>query len=80
MISRQNTAIKKKKTQMTRNLTMKKQQKMISQTLNLLIWQIWDYLNMRVYLYIKRSTIFYEEAWFTIQIVIIHLFMNWINS
>ncbi len=27
----------------------------------------------------KRSTIFYEEAWFTIQIIMIHSFMIWIN-
>jgi hypothetical protein len=70
----------RKETKMTRNLTMKKQQKIIFQTLNLLIWQIWNHLNMRVYLLTKRSTIFYKKAWYTIKIVMIHLHMIWINS
>ncbi len=52
---------------MTRNQTMKrKQQKMISRMLNLQIWQIWNHLNMQIYLLTKRLTIFYEETWFTI--------------
>jgi hypothetical protein len=46
----------------------------------LLIWRIWDHLNMQTFLLTRRSTIFYEEAWFTIQIVMIHIFMIWINS
>ncbi len=53
----------------------KKQQKMIFQILNLQIWQIWDHLNMHVCWLTKRLTISYEEAWFTIQIVMIYLFM-----
>jgi hypothetical protein len=61
---------------MTRNQTMRrKQQKMISRILNWQIWQIWNHLNMQVCLLTKRSTISYEEAWFTIQIVMIHLLM-----
>jgi hypothetical protein len=32
---------------------------------------------MQAYLLTRRSTISYEEAWFTIQIVMIHLFMIW---
>jgi hypothetical protein len=39
------------------------------------IWQIWDHLNMHVCWLTKRLTISYEEAWFTIQIVMIYLFM-----
>jgi hypothetical protein len=35
---------------------------------------------MQAYLLTKRSTISYKEAWFTIQIVMIHLFMIWIDS
>jgi hypothetical protein len=69
-----------KKKKMTRNQTVKRSQKMISRTLNLLIWRIWDHLSMQAYLLIRRSTISYEEAWFTIQIVMIHLFMIWIDS
>jgi hypothetical protein len=53
---------------------------MISWMLNLLIWRIKNHLHMQAYLLTKRSTIFYEEAWFTIKIVIIHLFIIWINS
>jgi hypothetical protein len=34
--------------------------------LNLQIWQIWNHLNMQIYLLTKRLTIFYEETWFTI--------------
>jgi hypothetical protein len=45
MTSRQNNASRKKKT-MTRNLSMKKQQIMISRMLNLQIWQIWNHWNM----------------------------------
>ncbi len=48
--------------------------------LNLLIWRIKNHLSMQAYLLTKRSTISYEEAWFTIQIVIIHSFMIWIDS
>jgi hypothetical protein len=66
---------------MTRNQTMKrKQQKMISRILSLQIWQIWNHLNMQVCLLTRRLTTFYEKAWFTIQIVMIHLFMIWIDS
>jgi hypothetical protein len=70
----------REKTKMTKNLTMKKQQKMISQTSNLLIWQVWNHLSMQAYLLTRRSTISYEKAWFTIQIVMIHLHMIWIVS
>jgi hypothetical protein len=37
------------------------------------IWQIWDHLNMQVCLLTKRLTIFFEEALFTIQIVIVKI-------
>jgi hypothetical protein len=40
MTLKQNSASRKKKTTMTKILTMKKQQMMISQMLNLQIWQI----------------------------------------
>jgi hypothetical protein len=67
---------KNDKKKMTRNQTMKrKQQEMIFRILNLQIWQIWDHLNMQICLLTRRLIIFYEEAWFTIQIVMIHLFM-----
>jgi hypothetical protein len=80
MTSKQNSASRKKKTTMTRNLTMKKQQMMISQMLNLQIWQIENHQNMLICLSIKRLTILFEEALFTILIVMIHLFMIWIDS
>ncbi len=80
MRSSQKIAKKTKEKKLTRNQTMRKSQKMISQTLNLLIWQIWDHLSMQAYLLTRRSTILYEKAWFTIQIVIIHSFMIWIDS
>jgi hypothetical protein len=70
----------KKKTTMTRNLTVKKQQMMISRMLNLQIWQIENYQNMLICLSIKRLTIFFEKTLFTILIVVIHLFMIWIDS
>ncbi len=41
--------------------------------------QIWDHLNMRICLLTRRLTIFFEEAWFTIQIIMIHSFMIWID-
>jgi hypothetical protein len=75
MKSNQKIAKMIKKTKMTKKLIMKWSQKMISWMLNLLIWQIIYYLNMQAYLLTKRSTIFYKEAWFTIQIVMIHSFM-----
>jgi hypothetical protein len=34
-----------------------------------------NHLNMQAYLLTRRLTTFYEEAWFTIQIVMIHSFM-----
>jgi hypothetical protein len=80
MKSSQKIARMTRKKKMTRNQTLKKSQKMISQTLNLQIWQVEDRLNMQVYLLTKDLTISYEEAWFTIQIVMIYLFMIWINS
>jgi hypothetical protein len=43
MILKQINANQKKKTTMTRNLTIKKQQMMISQMLNLQIWQVENY-------------------------------------
>jgi hypothetical protein len=69
-----------KKKKMTRNQTVRrKQQKMISRILNLQIWQIWDHLNMRICLLTRRLTILFEKAWFTIQIVMIHSLMIWID-
>ncbi len=69
-----------KKTKMTNKLIMKRSQKMIFWMLNLLIWRIKNHLNMQAYLLTKRSTTFYEETWFTIQNVMIHLFIIWFNS
>jgi hypothetical protein len=67
-------------TTMTKKLTMRKQQKIISQILILQIWQIWNHLNMQICLLTKRLTIFCKEVLFTILIVMIHLFMIWIDS
>jgi hypothetical protein len=75
---KQNNASRKKKTTTTKNLTVKKQQMMISQMLNLQIWQIEDHQNMLICLSIKRLTIFFEEALFTILIVMI--FYLWFES
>jgi hypothetical protein len=70
-----------KKKRNDKNQTMKrKQQKMIFRILNLQIWQIWDHLNMQVCLLTKRLTILFKETLFTILIVMIHLFMIWIDS
>ncbi len=85
MTLKQNNANRKKKTTMTRNLTVRKQQMMISQMLNLQIWQIENHQNMLICLSIKRLTIFFEKALFTILIVMIHLndlnrFVNEITS
>jgi hypothetical protein len=68
MKSSQKIAKMTKKTKMTKKLIMRKSQKMISRMLNLLIWRIKNHLNMQVYLSTKRSTIFYEEAWFTFKL------------
>jgi hypothetical protein len=54
MTSKQNNASRKKKTTMTRNLTMRKQQMMISQILNLQIKQVENHQNMLICLSIKR--------------------------
>ncbi len=71
---------KNDKKKMTRKLIMRRNQKMISRMLNFLIWRIKNHLNMQIYLLTRRSTISYEKAWFTIQIIMIHSFMIWIIS
>jgi hypothetical protein len=65
----------KEKNNNDKNLTMKKQQKMISQMLNLQIWQVENHQNMLICLSIKLLTILFKKALFTILIVMIHLFM-----
>ncbi len=75
MTSKQNSANRKKKITMTRNLTVKKQQMMISQMLNLQIEQVENHQNMLICLSIKRLTIFFEEELFTNLIVMINIFM-----